>query len=331
MPDDYPASLSDSAIREPAYCDNMLDRAALRRDDEAWLAGQKRRADAGYVLIAGDRPVVAVGGDRLTIRHPRALAESLGIAAGEIALLGVEESPSGERPVFCARVNAAAEEIESDIEAASASSLKLIDMRSLALQGALPLGDLGLLAQARSLAHWHATHGFCSRCGHETRMAQAGYRRDCPSCSAVHFPRTDPVVIMMITDGDKALMGRPHRLAEGVYTTLAGFMEPGETIDQAVRREVMEEAGVRVGAVTFARSQPWPFPASLMLGCFGQAESREIRLGDDELEDCRWFSREEVAAMLAGRHPQGLHVPPPISIAHWLIRTWVESLSEKTR
>ncbi|PTW63093.1 NAD+ diphosphatase [Breoghania corrubedonensis] len=319
MPDDLLP-----AFRDPAYCDNSLDRAALRRDDAPWLSEQQNRPDAAYILISGDRPVVRIRGNALSIRHPRALAENLGIAADEIALLGVEKPERGARPVFCARVRAAAEEIEADIEAASKSALKLIDMRSLALQATLPAGDLGLLAQARSLCHWHESHGFCSRCGHKTRMAQAGYRRDCPSCSTTHFPRTDPVVIMLIADGDKALMGRPHRLAEGVYTTLAGFMEPGETIEQAVRREVMEEAGIRVGDVSFVKNQPWPFPASLMLGCFGVAESREINLGDDELEDCRWFGREEVREMLAGRHRDGLVVPPPISIAHWLIRSWIE-------
>ncbi|MDJ0930364.1 NAD(+) diphosphatase [Breoghania sp.] len=198
-------------------------------------------------------------------------------------------------------------------------------MRSLAVQGVLPRGDLELLAQVRSLAHWHTSHRYFSHCGHETRMAQAGYRRDCPSCLAVHFPRTDPVVIMLIADGDKALIGHPHRLAEGVYTTLAGFMEPGETIEQAVRREVMEESSVRVSDVTFMKSQPWPFPTSLMLGCVGKAESRDIVLGDNELEDCRWFPRDEVREILAGRHPEGLHVPPEISIAHWLIRTWADA------
>lgn len=323
MPDRSPPSLPSV----PSYCDNRLDRAALRRGDDAWLTRQRARPDAAFVLISGDRPIVAVLDETLAIRHDRALAARLGVGDDENALLGLEPVEAGERPVFAALVRAGLDEIESNVEAAAEPGLKAIDLRSLALQGVLGPGDLGLLAQARSLTHWHASHRFCARCGTATQMAQAGYRRDCPSCHGFHFPRTDPVVIMLIADGAQCLMGRPPRLAEGVFTTLAGFMEPGETIEQAVRREVLEESGIRVGEVTYRASQPWPFPASLMIGCHGTALSREIVLEDDELEACRWFDRDEVRTMLAGRHPEGLKVPPPISIAHWLIRDWVEGPS----
>ena len=139
-----------------------------------------------------------------------------------------------------------------------------------------------------------------------------------------HFPRTDPVVIMLAIDGERCLLGRSGRFAANSWSCLAGFVEPGETIEEAVRREVREEAGVVVGNVKYFRSQPWPFPSSLMIGCHARAISREITVDRNELEDARWFSRAEVAAMLVGRHPHGLTTPPPVAIAHHLIRAWVE-------
>ena len=156
-------------------------------------------------------------------------------------------------------------------------------------------------------------------------MAQGGYRRDCPACNAQYFPRTDPVAIMLAIDGDRCLMGRQARFAPGTYSCLAGFIEPGETIEDAVRREIAEEAGIRIGAVVYHASQPWPFPMTLMIGCFAQATSTEIVPDTDELEDCRWFTREETLAMLAGEHADGLATPPRMAIAHTLIRAWAEA------
>jgi NAD+ diphosphatase len=215
----------------------------------------------------------------------------------------------------------------TDEDLAERADLQTIDLRTLALQDALPPEDMGALAQARALVHWHRTHRFCSRCGEKTNLAEAGYRRDCPSCGGQHFPRTDPCVIMLITDeaGDRALLGRPSRLPEGIYTTLAGFMEPGETIEQAVRRETLEESGIKVGEVRLISNQPWPFPANLMLGCIGTATSSVIDIEDDELEDCKWCDRDEVRQMVAGTHPQGHKIPPSISIAFELISGWLEN------
>ena len=188
--------------------------------------------------------------------------------------------------------------------------------------------ESAILAYARGLAHWHARHGFCGVCGSATISEKGGHQRRCSNadCNTVHFPRTDPCVIMLITDGDRALLGRPPRLAEGVFTTLAGFMEPGETIEQAVRRETFEEAGIEVGDVRLLSNQPWPFPANLMLGCLGDALSSEISIGDDELEACRWCDRTEVRQMVDGTHPLGHRIPPAISIAHELIIGWLEDV-----
>ena len=150
----------------------------------------------------------------------------------------------------------------------------------------------------------------------------AGWRRDCPVCKAIYFPRTDPVVIMLAVNGAACLLGRQPRFPKGMYSALAGFVEPGETIEAAVRREVREEAGVSCRAVQYFASQPWPFPASLMIGCFAEAESRSLEVDRVELEDARWFSRDEAIALIEGRHPDGLAAPNPMAIAHHLLKRW---------
>ena len=166
-----------------------------------------------------------------------------------------------------------------------------------------------MLAAAKALMHWHAHHRFCANCGALTGVAVAGWRRDCKVCKATHFPRTDPVVIMLAVDGDACVLGRQPRFPKGMYSALAGFVEPGETIEAAVRREIWEETGVACGAVQYFASQPWPFPASLMIGCFAEARNRSIKVDQVELEDARWFTREEAVALLEKRHPDRLAAP----------------------
>jgi NAD+ diphosphatase len=195
----------------------------------------------------------------------------------------------------------------------------LVDLRRIAAGGLVAERELGLLAEASSLLSWHLAHRFCARCGGPTRSTRSGFRRDCGCCGAEHFPRTDPVVIMLVTRGDTCLLGRGVGYAGRGYSCLAGFLEPGETIEDAVRRETFEEAGVEVGAVRYLRSQPWPFPSSLMIGCAAEALTEELLIDTDELADARWFTRAEVRAMLHGRHPEGLTVPPPLAIAHHLL------------
>jgi NAD+ diphosphatase len=226
-------------------------------------------------------------------------------------LLGQDEEG---RTVFAAL---SADDADNEADPA----IKLIDLRSLAVQAALSPADLGLLAQARTLLHWHSRHRFCANCGAPTRAADAGYRRTCDACRAEHFPRTDPVAIIVVVDRDRALLGRQPTFAPQVYSALAGFLEPGESIEEAARREVFEEAGVRVGRVAYHSSQPWPFPANLMIGLIGEAVTAEIAIDPSELEEARWFPREELRAMLEGRHPEGLKVPAPMAIAWHLIRT----------
>ena len=174
------------------------------------------------------------------------------------------------------------------------------------------------------MLHWHMRHRFCPNCGAATRLVCGGWRRDCPQCKAEHFPRTDPVVIMLAVDGDRCLLGRSPRFVPTMWSCLAGFVEPGESIEDAVHRETREEAGITCGRVVYFASQPWPFPASLMIGCHAEALTHEIVVDREELEDARWFSKEEIGSMLMRKHPQGLTTPPPVAIAHHIIRAWVE-------
>jgi NAD+ diphosphatase len=198
--------------------------------------------------------------------------------------------------------------------------LRFAELR--AVMTALSPREAELVASAKAILGWHANHRFCAACGQRSVVSMAGWQRDCPACGAHHFPRTDPVVIMLITHGNSLLVGRNAAWPEGMYSLLAGFVEPGETLEAAVRREVREEAGVEVGEVGYLASQPWPFPASLMLGCRGKALSREITVDRTEIEDALWLSREEVMQALAGTHPR-MRAPRQGAIAGFLMRMWV--------
>lgn len=196
---------------------------------------------------------------------------------------------------------------------------RFVDMRQLLLR--LPPAEAALAGTARALFNWHRTHRFCSACGGPSDWVLDGWQRKCPACGASHFPRTDPVVIMLVVRGNRVLLGRSPGWPEGMYSALAGFVEPGETLEAAVRREVAEETGVRVGAVRYVASQPWPWPSSLMLGFVAEAESEAI-LRDDEIEDALWLTREEALAAMAGLHPT-VKRPRPGAIAHGLLAGWL--------
>ncbi len=187
--------------------------------------------------------------------------------------------------------------------------------------------DAAIIAQAKAMIDWHQRHGFCPRCGAPTKMVDAGYRRLCGKCNAEHFPRVDPVVIMLATDGDGCLVGRGKQFPSGMFSALAGFVEPGETVEEAVRRELTEEASVEVGEVTYYATQPWPFPSSLMIGCFAKAKSREVKADENEIAELRWLERDLVQDLITGKRRDGIRLPPPIAIAHHLIKSW--ALGEK--
>jgi NAD+ diphosphatase len=275
-----------------AFAGSILDRRAELRG-----SGRKTRA----VRLAGDKAVVEV---RDSGKHQLALFEAAG---GMCVHLGI--GPDGDAIV-------AEETKPCELPEGQA----FIDLRSLAMQGLLARGELAMLAQARSLLSWHASHRFCANCGEPTQMAEHGYRRDCGRCKAQHFPRTDPVAIVAVRRRSLCLLGRGHAFLPGMYSALAGFIEPGESIEEAARRELFEETGVVVGSVRYHSSQPWPFPSSLMIGLLAEGLSDEIRLDASEIADARWFTRAEIELMFAERHPQGLRLPKPAAIAHSLIR-----------
>ena len=297
------------------YTDSVVERAAELRHDPAAVAALEVEARARAFIIGGERVVMRKGepyGDPTF---------TLGAAA--------TVSPRQEQ-VFLGRYNGAPLfGIAIDPEAAEAlkshSDLIVTDLRSIATGALVTPEHLPPLAQAKALLAWHRRHRFCSNCGAPTRPVEAGWRRDCAACGAEHFPRTDPVVIMLAIHGERCLLGRQSRFAKGMWSCLAGFVEPGETIEDAVRRETLEEAGIKCGRVAYFASQPWPFPMSLMIGCHAQALTSELKIDRSELEDARWFEREEVAAMMLRRHPDGLTATPPIAIAHHIIRAWLEA------
>ncbi len=297
------------------YTESLIERVAERRVDTAWLAAQTADARTRAYVIGGELIVLKKGGD---IHDPLFTPDEAQ------ALAPLTET------VFLGLMNGAAR-FGIGMTQASAEALKarndlfVIDLRSIAIQGLVAADHLPPLAEAKAMLHWHARHRFCSNCGAATDMVDGGWKRACPACKVEHFPRTDPVVIMLAVRGDKGLLGRSGRFAATMWSCLAGFVEPGESVEDAVRRETLEEAGVKCGRVKYLFTQPWPFPMSLMIGCHAEALNDDITMDTNELVDCRWFSKDECAAMLMRKHPEGLTCPPHVAIAHHIIRAWVES------
>ena len=272
----------------------VLDRAPLRRRRPRWLAARRQEPGARALLLS-ERGVLMDDGRPLYVAPPAA-AVFLGLADGV--------------PLFAAEVT----------DAGSAEG-EPTGLREVA--GELPAQEAGLVAYAASLLSWHRRHRFCAHCGHATEPGDAGHERFCPACRTHHFPRTDPVVIVRVTDGERLLLGRQRRWPEGRYSLLAGYVEPGETLEDAVRREVREESQVDVHDVEYLASQPWPFPSSLMIGFHAAARGGEAHADGEELADVRWFERGELEAAAAGRGP--FLLPPAYSIARRLIDAWLVS------
>ena len=296
--------------RPHTFAGNPLDRAEYQRRDADWLAARERDPGSQFlplrqldVLLEGEDParLAWITGDAAAgLEGPRFL---LGLR-NDVAHFALDVSKDNE-------------------DLTEGGERRFVDVRTAGTL--LSAEDAGISAQARAQVDWHARHGFCSVCGNPTEALRGGQQRTCGRCGADHFPRTDPVVIVVVTDGERCLLGQSHgRLSQmRMFSALAGFMDQGESIEEAVRREVLEEAGVRVGAVRYHSSQPWPFPSSLMIGCHADALTTDLRPDDVEMLSVQWFERETVQRALAGEDAE-LRVPASFAIAHHLIRAWVE-------
>jgi NAD+ diphosphatase len=303
------------------FSGNPLDRVSEKRPDKEWV--EARRTDpTSFILPMWRLQPFLLGNEKGPVEAgflKPGLCEALAASDAPCVLLGVE----GEHALFALDISAARDPAN---EGPLAGLGHFRDMRAAA--PLLPAKDVAILGQAKAMIDWHQRHGFCARCGAPTAFADAGYKRVCAECNSEHFPRTDPVVIMLATHGDACLVGRGKQFPRGMYSALAGFIEPGETIEEAVRRELREEAGVIAGKVTYHATQPWPFPSSLMIGCFAEAESREIKVDESELAEAIWLERSTARALINGERVEGLWVPPAIAIAHHLIKAFALQKSE---
>jgi len=279
-----------------------VDRVGHRRAESEWLERLLLAGRVDYLPVQGSRNLIRLGDDLQPARIAASGLESLGASHEQSILLGMR----GDRLMFAVAV---AEHVLPP------PKHEFQGLRSVAHQ--LPQEDAGLLAYARAMVLWHDHHGFCSRCGSATRPVDSGHARICEQtgCGIRHFPRVDPAIIVLVTRGDHCLLGRQPSWPQGRYSTIAGFVEPGESLEDAVGREVYEETGIHTTDARYHSSQPWPFPSSLMLGYTAVATSGEIRLVDAELEEARWVSRDDMASGTVG-------LPTPMSIAYTLVRDW---------
>jgi NAD+ diphosphatase len=300
---------------EEIYCfaGNPLDRVSQRRQDAGWVTSLLEDPATRVLPLHGLKPPVrhssATALDWQSVPPWRQLIDS----GNTLILLGIRDGHA-----FFA-LDAGSTEVPSD------NGSVVMDART-----AAPIIDgseAAILAEARSLIDWHARHRFCAQCGTPSAVVSGGWVRHCPECKAHHFPRVDPVVIMLAVRGERCLLGRGHRRPGARFSCLAGFMEPGETLEEAVRREVLEESGIRIGRVRYLASQPWPFPSSLMMGFLGEALTEEITIDPEELAEVRWFERDEVRTMVERSRsddpvPGLATLPPPLAIGHQIARRW---------
>lgn len=301
---------SPSIVSANSFSAAPVDRAAHLRKDAAWLAQAVRQADSRFLPLSEGRSLVNNQAEPRPCILDSAAVQSIGVTADRLTFLGLWE----DRAVFAFEALAAEMDVLAELG-------EFMDLYSLAYS--LDANTSAVLAYARAVMLWQQRHPHCSRCGHPVNVEMGGHLLACsnPDCGKHQFPRLDPAIIVLVEDGQRCLLGRQPTWPAQRYSTIAGFVEPGESLEDAVIREVYEETGVHVHSPRYHSSQPWPFPSSLMLGFTATASSSEIRLIDQELEDARWFSREELAS-------QAIKLPPSLSISYRLIQAWHDAGSE---
>lgn len=299
------------ASRTNTYAGSPLDRAGLRRDDTAWIDERLADPESVFVIVWRSKTLITAADSPAGVFLTGAEAKESRVVGGPWAFLGLRDG----RAVFAVDIS----EVDDPAVLVPGGETRFEDLRALA--GRLPADDASVFAHARALMYWRARHKFCGVCGGVCEPRTAGHALVCTQCDAQHFPRTDSAVIMLVHRDGKALLGHSQRFPNStMYSTLAGFLEPGESLEEAVAREVLEEVGVTVGRVQYHSSQPWPFPSNIMLGFYAEGLSEEITLQEDELRDARWFTRDELRDPAA----HGFQLPRLDSIARRLIEDWME-------
>ncbi|MBZ0218731.1 MAG: NAD(+) diphosphatase [Fimbriimonadaceae bacterium] len=296
------------------FAGNKLDRMSAQRMDADWIADKLTAAETKFILLCNLKILTQTpekGRNFITFSYRQLLDQGIDVTENSV-LLGLDREGTA---FFAARMDETHDLTHYG---------DYCDLRALAIERLVPEDQLAMAGQGKALIDWHDRHGFCSSCGSPDTMTEGGYKRLCPKCGRMHFPRVDPVVIMLVYRGARCLLGRSAHFIPGSYSALAGFMEPGESMEEAVRREIMEEVGIKIDQVIHHSSQPWPFPSTLMIGCMAHAASENITIDPVEIEDARWFSKKEAATMLAGTHPDGLRVPFPMAIAYHLLTAFVK-------
>ena len=302
----------------------QLNRHSDKRSEETFIAEQMNAANTRFIVLVGEKPVIQSSGlgEEGSVRwFSLADLQSYGFPVEQSYFLGTHPSDGGGRFAL-----AITEDLAKTAPNAIETMRPAVDLRTLAKNEVLPSEELSTIGMAKALNHWHENARYCGHCGGATEIRDGGWRRVCSPCGRQHFPRTDPVVIMLIVDpsGDRCLLGHEARFETNMWSTLAGFIEHGEDIEHAVRRETMEEAGLKIGDVRYHSTQPWPFPHSLMIGCHGIAETTEITIDPKEIQEARWFSRNEILLMLDESHPDGIFVPGKQAIARSLIQSFAD-------
>jgi NAD+ diphosphatase len=299
------------------FAGNPLDRASDRRANAEWLAGQLASSDSLGVALWNGKPLIektpgkdgGEGGVQIAYLPSKLVGELAG-GAERLLFLGLWK----ETAIFAVDLEGTSDPTLGPLEGLG----EFKELRTIALQ--LPGSDAAILATAKSMFEWRRRHLFCAACGQPSEAKDGGWKRQCPSCQVEHFPRTDPVVIMLAVHGDRCMVGRQEMWPKGMFSALAGFLEPGESIEEACARELAEEAGLKTVRVRYHSTQPWPYPSSLMIGLIAEVEDEDARPDQTELSEVRWFSRAEARALIRGEI-EGVF-PQPMAIAHQLLKAW---------